>query len=548
MKKLLGLFAALIFPFLLLISAHASQPIKGNPIDWSNPETYVEFAPSKDLNEMETDSVLITFINSSTNSKYELIVRGKNFKTLVLESASKTFSDTKRDVSIVKGVSYKIKLEENTLAIVNPDGTYAAEFEIIEGFRNTDLFAYGKCKVYGNCRIELLNIENIISEVAIPNLSESLPSDGISVQPTTNSAVSTTEFPDDNTATDSHNNKKTNIPLILFIATIFIIILVVIIYMFNRSKKDKPTDNSLYSYDADSVEDIEVHNLDSDDDGVSIPSFIRSSESSYTPPPVSAPKDVPVSTPVSSPASTMFSEKNIMNRWSAVSDTGLTNYAEILFDASSSISVTPETAPTQMQYDETDTFDSAETIVSNETHSSVEYSAPSAEYEEYAPNPAKQAESHNESNQNNSSAGISAFSSIYFIDDAVDQIRNALGAYDAVQFADVTSNCVIDFSYGIFDNYNLSINASDYSSYIIVSEKLLLLNPLRFGKINNSIIDGYFLNKMHPEIPFDFFYGNNPVAANSIANSTIEQLVPAKVEKKDNVYVLVEKGKIFIRR
>lgn len=528
MKKILFPAVTFLLTFLFIISASATQVVNGNPIDWSNPEALPEITPSENTNEMENDTVLISFIGSTTNSIYKIIVRG-NPRALVLESASDTNSYIEGSSHLAAGTTYTFKTEDNSLVIVKPDGGYAAKFDLINGFENTDLMVYGDCRVYGNHHIVLSDKSG--SETSRPDLSK---------------PPSSTEDSSDAQGTATNTNKSTALKITLAV-TVSIIILVVIILMHNffskdKSEKSKPTNDSLYS--SDNGDEIGYINLDEDDNGPKIPNFSRSSASSrgeasaapsssyYTVPPAPSYTVPPVSAEKKPTVNTMFTLEKIRSNWASYSDPHLLDLSESHFEQSPSfISTGKSVAPTAQQ---------TPAVAESESY----YGYNNTVQEE----PGYPAETVDETPQDEPSSIASIVSNIYSIDNSIEQLRNAFGDYDVVQFAEVTSNCVIDFSYGIFDKYHLSPDSSTYSNYIILAERLLMLNPSRFGKINNSLIDGYFLNKMHPEIPFDFFYGNNPVAANTVANSTIESVQPAKVEKRDNVYVLVEKGKIFIRR
>lgn len=508
---------------------------------------------------MESDSVLITFVTKTPTGPgvtFQILVRNsKGQNILLLETnTGKTISNSVTDSVLLSNVVYTIRLEDNTLVIAKPDGSYVASFNLIQSiadtkkdykqtFVKTTHFVYGNCRLTPSNAIEQLENENVQAVTSQPVSSEegststpviTAPSEPVTTMQKTTAAFST--LPDRTTVTatntgavtDDDNPESPKILWIIPIVSLIIIILVVIVI--NIFKKSKSSSDSLYSSDSEPIEypDLISPDLNLEDNGIQLPPVALSSDTVSYEPPVSDHRDIPITSPEKKPAEKVSASEKIRNRWSSANDIHLLDFAEATFESSSAIIYCNSDIPP--------------------TVSAPVNSAPAESSYHTASTPVAPKEPVKEKAQSSASKLLALLSSVYAADDGIGQLRNAFGSYDVVQFAEVTSNCVVDFSYGIFDNYHLSIDSSDYSSYIIINEKYLMLNPSRFGKINNSVIDGYFLNKMHPEIPFDFFYGNAPVAANAVANSTIEKLIPARIEKRDKIFALVEKGKIYIRR
>lgn len=556
MKRIFAIIITLLLAFSFVVSANAVQPVIGTPVDWNNPNAQVKFTPSKILDDMEPDSTLITFINNSdpTSKTYRIEIRKvSNYKEPVLCTDSSTNSkneSTNFYLSPNNTYSIKINSGANTLNIHGPDDKVVATFDLIEGFKNTNCFVYGECQVYPGGKISLIKNDNIVDHQNIPSevvTNNNIPSD--TEEKHTNAPRPIESKPANNEISDSNtikeSNKKDSSSALRIVCMVLLIILVLAligfgVIMFLRYKNGKakeerrkqknnantgapsaPDSESAPRSESDATATTDPYNDPYEMEATQLPA--NDSDSSFTIPT----QDVFFHSPKKAEPDSLFTSDKIDSRWTTASDTHLLDYAEHLFAVSPAIvSIDNPVVPSTMS-GTTSPAASDTPVAPVESVSSVE------PIEEKTPN--------------KPSNDTYVFSKIYSSEDGIDLIRNTYG-YDSVQFAEVSSDCLYNFSFGIFDKYHLSIDVSDFSSYVVIDNKLLVLNPYRFGKINNSVINGYFLNKNHPEIPFDFFCNNTPVSVTGIAKCSIESLIPAKIEKRDNVFVLVEKGKIFIRK
>ena len=546
MKKILAFVITLLLAFSLFVPANAEQLVNGTPINWSNSNAQVKFTPSKRSDQMEPDSTLITFIDSSnpTSKTYRIEIRKTNqgnVPVLCTNSDSETEPNTSTSFYLSPNYTYSIKIEENTLNIIKPDDTNVAKFKLIDGFENTDTFVYGDCRVMPAGKIVLIandNIsdqQNVLSENVTDsdNLSEEQPGE-LASDPVNGNLSGTF---DNNESEDKEPSSFWGTVgwiflVVLIVVVVGLIVIFILRYVNGKAKKEKLNNNKPKENNTvpSNIVDSQIDVITLSPDGDVAPPQTPQTSSPAT-------KNIPVSPPKRQPSSTtIFTIDRISKNWKNLSDAYLSSFAETIFYESPAIINTNE-FPIQQQHStfaepvQTPVYESVEPV---EVVNQVEFIDETAQTAQTAQTAA---------------TGLTAIIlNLYSAEDGIGLIRDNLGAYDAVQFAEVTSNCVVDFSYGIFDKYQLNVNEAEYSSYIIINEKYLMPNPSRFGASANPVIDEYFLGKTHPEIAFDFFYGNNPATTNTVANSELDKVQPAIVEKRNNVFVLVEKGKIFIRK